>query len=334
MFGLLKSCHLDKSQKGAWTSHYCGLCVSLSQNFGDIFRVFTNSEGVLVSLLCEAQSTERLKVSDHRCLLRRRRKTSIVSPNSVFSKYAAVVSSLIASSKIVDQVVDRDSLVKYFPKWFCKIAFDINYKALRLSSDINVDTAVINDQMLNQIRVEKETGRDFLYYSRPVETASSFAYLATAELTGNPQNRENLSMVGRMYGRIIYLLDSYRDYSADLKRKKFNPLAQTIRESEIHSTATAIFDEAYARLKTYLSNVELVRPELCLSLLGYQLGAVASGVLSVAPSAHFKTANLNPETPGLDESKKESWCSWCDCGCCECDCCCESCGSCDCPCDC
>jgi len=115
MFGLFRGCHIEKEHKTDWMSHYCGLCVSLSQNFGSISRIFTNSDAVLISLLYGAQCEQTIEEWHHRCFLRKRRRMPITSPDSIGAKYAAIISSLIASSKIIDKVFDGDSWLKYFP---------------------------------------------------------------------------------------------------------------------------------------------------------------------------------------------------------------------------
>ncbi len=331
MFGLLRGCYIDKAHKTDWMSHYCGLCVSLSRNFGSISRIFTSSDAVLVSLLYGAQCEQAIEKRHHRCLLRKRRRMPIISPESLGSKYAAIISSLIASSKIIDNVVDGDSWLKYFPKQSLQIGSDLNRRATHLSSEINVDTKEISDQIIKQIAVEQEKGLDFLIYSQPIETATSIACSTTAELTENPFNREPLSVVGRMYGRIIYLLDSYRDYLEDIKNKSFNPLAQTLNGADIKSKAEEIFNAAYAELKSSLRTVQFVHPEPCTTLLGNNLGVVATGILY---------ESISDDDPLENNRKKRSWAHWCDCSgwdCC-CDCCdcseCCHCGGDGCCCDC
>lgn len=325
MFGLLRGCYIDKTHKADWVSHYCGLCVSLSRNFGSISRIFTNTDAVLVSLLYGAQCEQAIAVRSHRCFLRRRQHMRIVSPDSVGSQYAAIISSLIASSKIIDRVVDGDSWLKYFPRQFFRLGSHLNNKATRLSAAINVDIRGISDQICRQFKIEQKKGLDFLGYSQPVEIATSTACATTAELAGNPQNREPLAIVGRMYGRIIYLLDSYRDYQTDLKNNTFNPLAQKKSGADIQRTAEEIFKTAHAELGAALRMVQFVHPEPCAALLGENLAAAGWGILHAA--------SLDKDSRKKNRRKRR-WIDWCDCS--GCDCCCDCCHfkGCCCDCDC
>lgn len=243
---------------------------------------------------------------------------AIISPDSICSKYAAIISSLIASSKIIDKVVDGDSWMRHFPGRFSRIGANLNRKAARLALEINMDTRGISEQVFRQIKVEQEKGLDFLVYSQPTETATSLACSTTAELTRNPQNRGPLAVVGRMYGRIIYLLDSFRDYQTDLMNKSFNPFIQSLNGTSLKRKAEEVFHAAYGELKDSLRKVEFVHPEPCLTLLGNNLGVLASGILD--------GASPDDESPEGNRGRG-SWTDWC---CCNDFSCCGDCGFCDC----
>lgn len=333
MFGLLRGCYVDKTHKEDWVSHYCGLCMSLSKTFGSMARIFTNSDAVLLSMLYEAQCNQYIERSRHYCFLRGGRQVPIVSPSNPGSTYAAVVSSFIASSKIIDHVVDGDSWIKYFPKQFLKIGSHISRTATRVASGMNVDTEGISDQLFNQSKVEQEDGLDFLAYSHPIETATSIACSATAMLAERPENSAMLSTVGRMYGRIIYVLDSYEDYGADLKNDRFNPLAQGSIGLSIRTRAKEIFDAAYGGLRDSLKKVQFVHPEPCRTLLLGNLRAVASEILDEPVSEDGAVGEDNKESSkakrrgcfGWDCFGADCCCDVCSCDawCCEVDCCCD-----------
>jgi hypothetical protein len=184
--------------------------------------------------------------------------------------------------------------------------------------------------MSQHIEVEQEKGLDFRTYAEPIETATSIACAMTAEPTGNPQYRELLSIVGRMYGRIIYLLDSYRDYPADVKNQSFNPLTQNLSGSSLKRKAEELFNAAYTELKASLELVQFVRPEPCTALLSANLGVVAAGIFSGSTADDYSFEGNRSKHLGA---------GWCDGG--GCDCCCDfdfcQCGGdgcCDCNCDC
>ncbi|MYW07414.1 hypothetical protein GT034_03490, partial [Streptomyces sp. SID2563] len=60
MFGIVRPCthRLSERLKTEWMAHLCGLCLALRSDHGQFARVVTNYDGLIVSVLTEAQ-TER-----------------------------------------------------------------------------------------------------------------------------------------------------------------------------------------------------------------------------------------------------------------------------------
>ncbi|MYV56420.1 hypothetical protein GT042_28695, partial [Streptomyces sp. SID3212] len=58
MFGIVRPCghRLTDGLKAEWTAHLCGMCLALRSDHGQLSRVVTNYDGLIVSVLTEAQS--------------------------------------------------------------------------------------------------------------------------------------------------------------------------------------------------------------------------------------------------------------------------------------
>ncbi|MGW1273530.1 DUF5685 family protein, partial [Streptomyces sp. NPDC002491] len=58
MFGIVRPCshRLGESLKTQWMAHLCGLCLALRGDHGQFARVVTNYDGLLISVLTEAQA--------------------------------------------------------------------------------------------------------------------------------------------------------------------------------------------------------------------------------------------------------------------------------------
>ncbi|WP_278045447.1 DUF5685 family protein, partial [Actinomadura fibrosa] len=61
MFGVVRPCRhvLCGSLFQDWMAHLCGLCLTLRAEHGQAARLVTNYDGLLVSVLVEAQAPER-----------------------------------------------------------------------------------------------------------------------------------------------------------------------------------------------------------------------------------------------------------------------------------
>lgn len=58
MFATVRPCshRLSEGLKTQWTAHLCGLCLALRADHGQFARPVTNYDGLIVSVLTEAQS--------------------------------------------------------------------------------------------------------------------------------------------------------------------------------------------------------------------------------------------------------------------------------------
>jgi hypothetical protein len=58
MFGIIRPCRhsLPGDLHAAWSAHLCGLCLALRDGHGQIARVATNYDGMIISVLVEAQN--------------------------------------------------------------------------------------------------------------------------------------------------------------------------------------------------------------------------------------------------------------------------------------
>ncbi|MEV5135863.1 DUF5685 family protein, partial [Streptomyces sp. NPDC053705] len=117
VFGIVRPCthRLSEGLKTEWMAHLCGLCLALRADHGQFARVVTNYDGLIVSVLTEAQA-ER---SDGRrrtagpCPLRSMRTAPVARGEG--ARLAAAVSLVLASAKVRDHVADRDGLLKRRP---------------------------------------------------------------------------------------------------------------------------------------------------------------------------------------------------------------------------
>ena len=269
----------------AWMGHICGVCLALRDQSGHLSRVATNYDAALISVLCEAQTSAPVERYTSHCPLRSHFKAEITAPDSSAAQYAASIALVMASTKVEDHLVDQDSFVYRVP-WLPRTQAQKWATAGRqLAQRLGFNTQQIKEQTERQAEVEASPNRDFFYYTQPTELAVAAAFQHTATIAQVPQNADPLYEMGRMFGRIMYLLDSYEDYAADLAARKFNALAACFQESEIKAQAEQIFQEAYHQLKRAFYQLELARPDLARKLLVHQLKQRSYRILQVSGCA-------------------------------------------------
>ncbi|HEY9375159.1 DUF5685 family protein, partial [Streptomyces sp.] len=117
MFGIVRPCahRLTDGLRTEWMAHLCGLCLALRADHGQFARVATNYDGLIVSVLTEAQAG--VSAADRRiagpCPLRAMRTAPVAMGEG--ARLAASVSLVLASAKVRDHVADRDGLLARRP---------------------------------------------------------------------------------------------------------------------------------------------------------------------------------------------------------------------------
>ncbi|MEM7113396.1 MAG: DUF5685 family protein, partial [Chloroflexota bacterium] len=273
MFGLIRgSCQLGNKERQEWIGHICGLCLTLRDTQGQAARIATNYDAALLSVLTEAQMDKPTETYAQVCGLRGFRRANVVAASNAGSQFAAAVALAATGAKVNDRVVDQEGWLGQWPRLGQQLESRCQTAASDLARPLAFETAVFTNQTRQQTVREQILGCDFLYYAEPTEQSVAAAFAHTAVLANAPQNKAHLAEIGRLYGRIMFLLDSYQDYKDDLAAGKFNALAQTTSETELKATATTIFNAAYTRLKQTFRQLNLPRPTLLSKLLVSGLG--------------------------------------------------------------
>lgn len=233
MFGIIRPCRhrMSEGMAASWVAHLCGLCLALRDGHGQFARVATNYDGLIISVLVEAQSAP---ASDARrtagpCPLRGMRTAPVASGEG--ARLAAAVSLALASAKVRDHVEDGDGAFGRRPVAAVArgVARRWDRAGARTGGSLGFDTAVLLDAVGRQGAVEASTrpGTPLLTVTEPTETATAAAFGHTAVLAGRPGNKAALEEAGRLFGRLAHLLDAVEDVAADARSGAWNPLTAT-----------------------------------------------------------------------------------------------------------
>jgi hypothetical protein len=353
MFGIIRPCRhrLGGELAAAWAAQLCGLCLALRDEYGQVARIATNYDGLVVSLLVEAQSAEQpTRRKAGRCPLRGMRRADVATGDSV--RLAAVVSLALAAARVRDHVDDRDGVIG--APGVRPAARRVAERWVRQGTDtgqrLGFDTGVLVAAMDRQVELEAAVGAgsSVLLVTEPTETAVAEAFAHTAVLAGRPGNQLALREVGQLFGRVAHLLDAVEDYRDDVARGKWNPLAATDTPVE---EARTLCDDAVLGIELALADVEFTDGRLAHRLLTREVRRAVARTFSGAghtvrngtphgqqepinfsshnPGAGYPNPEGDGEEPDPKARRRDRWydcfccCDGCDC-CCECDdCCCD-----------
>ncbi|MCG1043637.1 hypothetical protein KQH60_14360, partial [Mycetohabitans sp. B8] len=94
---------LGRELTAAWRAQLCGLCLALRDDYGQAARIATNYDGLVVSVLVEAQSmTPAARRTAGPCPLRGMRRADVATGEC--ARLAAVVSLALAAARVRDHI--------------------------------------------------------------------------------------------------------------------------------------------------------------------------------------------------------------------------------------
>ncbi len=322
VFGIVRPCahRLSEGLRTEWMAHLCGLCLALRSDHGQFARIVTNYDGLIVSVLTEAQSerTTGWRRTAGPCPLRAMRTAPVARGEG--ARLAAAVSLVLASAKVRDHVADGDGLLRRRPVAAAarRVAAGWDRAGARTGAQLGFDTALLVDAVDRQTGIEliAGPGTPLLTVTEPTETATAAAFAHTAVLAGKPQNAAPLAEAGRLFGRLAHLLDAVEDQEADAASGAWNPLTAT---GTSRDEARRLCDDALHGVRLALRDAEFTDDKLAHVLLAHELrqsvdrafgttacshqaGAVlldgAAGPSAAGPAGSFGPAPGNPYAPG------------------------------------
>ncbi|WP_208868890.1 DUF5685 family protein [Streptomyces glaucescens] len=288
MFGIVRPCshRLGERLTTEWMAHLCGLCLALRSDHGQLARVVTNYDGLLVSVLTEAQGEReggRWRRTAGPCPLRGMRTASVARGEG--ARLAAAVSLVLASAKVRDHVADGDGLLARRPVALAarRVAGSWNRAGARTGSAVGFDTAVLVDAVDRQPGIEALAGpgTPILTVTEPTETATAAAFAHTALLAGRPGNAAPLAEAGRLFGRLAHLLDAVEDRAADATSGAWNPLTAT---GTPLAEARRLADDAVHGIRLALREVEFTDGRLAHLLLVHELRRSVDRAFGTVPA--------------------------------------------------
>ncbi|MFE6906093.1 DUF5685 family protein [Streptomyces erythrochromogenes] len=291
MFGIIRPCRhrLGEGLRTEWMAHLCGLCLALRSEYGQFARVATNYDGLIISVLTEAQSE---RAGDWRrgagpCPLRGMRSADVAQGEG--ARLAATVSLVLAAAKMRDHVADGDGLVGRRPVALAALRIADNWNRVGAvgGERLGFDTALLLRAVERQPAIERSTGPggSLLTVTEPSETATAAAFAYTAVLTDRPGNAEPLAEAGRLFGRLAHLLDAVEDLDADAASGAWNPIAVTGAD---RGEVRRLCDDAVRGIRLALSDAVFVDERLVRALLGGELERAVDRVFDPRHGHHHR----------------------------------------------
>jgi len=196
-------------------AYYCGLCISIKNNFSNLCRMTLNYDMTFLGILLDSLEYSKHKYVVTKCIAHPMKKKPKVIDNRALD-YAGFCNVSLVYYKLLDDYNDDNSLSKKFISMYIK-------KFINKSKDDLSPILVNIEENIKKLSL-LEKSEDIISID---ELSDPFASL-TAFIVSYYYKDENfyneLYDLGYNLGRWIYIIDAFDDLKEDMEKHKFNAI--------------------------------------------------------------------------------------------------------------
>lgn len=221
MFGYIKTNKMELKYREilAYKGYYCGICMTLKREYGNLSRLSLNYDTTFLQILLTSLYEPQDYGEKLRCMAHPHKKEVIIT--NEISKYCSAMNIILTYYKLKDDVEDDNSikaktLIRFIQSSFDKAKSEYAKKA----DDIG--------ELLNQLwDLEKEESRDIESLANLFGDIMGIVFEYKDDIFS-----KTMYQIGFYLGKYIYIVDAFEDLEEDLKKNKYNPFAEQELDKE------------------------------------------------------------------------------------------------------
>lgn len=252
MFGLMKATRSSRSSNNNYRLHYCGVCKAIGKNYGQSTRLFLNFDIVFLAELLGKIAKNQAPTADwdkaihsYNCLNLPQKATIPIS-----LQYAAALNVFLGKLKIKDNIADSKATISVWkaPALFLSKEFK---RAEQQLTNWQLDIQAFYQLFETQVQREKSTkNTDYEHYALASAEMTAMAFQAGTPLVDHPEAAAKFYQFGFEFGKLVYLLDAFRDVEQDRASGQFNPfLLKKYPQNELIAIVSKQLDTALKSLQ-------------------------------------------------------------------------------------
>lgn len=252
MFGYVTPCKMELKIKDyqMFKSYYCGLCLSIKNNYGNIPRLVLNYDMTFLAILLDSLNNSKVTFKKGGCITHPLKKRVFIINND-YLDYAAFCNVALAYYKLVDNVNDDNSVKSRFFSIILKKYFN------KIPENLKTHVEYIKSKLEELSSLE-----DNCKSSNIDELCHPFADLTGFIISSyNTEKNHTLYWLGYNLGKWIYICDAYDDLQKDMKDNKFNAI------NSIFNTNNLCYDKFNENIKNRIDFLLTTCAQQCLNYL-------------------------------------------------------------------
>jgi len=217
MFGYVTPYKMELKIKDyeMFKAYYCGLCISIKNNFSNLCRMTLNYDMTFLGILLDSLEYSKHKYVVTRCMAHPMKKKPKVIDNKALD-YAAFCNVALVYYKLLDDYNDDNSLNKKFISMYIK-------KFINKSKDDLSPILVNIEENINKLS-SLEKSQDAISIDELSDPFASLTAFIISYYYKNENFFNDLYNLGYNLGRWIYIIDAFDDLKEDIEKHKFNAI--------------------------------------------------------------------------------------------------------------
>ncbi|MGN9161498.1 MULTISPECIES: DUF5685 family protein [unclassified Clostridium] len=217
MFGYVTPYKMELKIKDyeMFKAYYCGLCISIKNNFSNLCRMTLNYDMTFLGILLDSLEYSKHKYVVTKCIAHPMKKKPKVIDNRALD-YAAFCNVSLVYYKLLDDYNDDNSLSKKFISMYIK-------KFINKSKEDLSPILVNIEENIKKLSFLEKSGEIISIDELSDPFASLTAFIVSYYYKDETFYNE-LYDLGYNLGRWIYIIDAFDDLKEDMEKHKFNAI--------------------------------------------------------------------------------------------------------------
>ncbi len=217
MFGYVTPYKMELKIKDyeMFKAYYCGLCISIKNNFSNLCRMTLNYDMTFLGILLDSLEYSKHKYVVTKCIAHPIKKRPKVIDNRALD-YAAFCNVSLVYYKLLDDYNDDNSLSKKFISMYIK-------KFINKSKEDLSPILVNIEENIKKLSFLEKSG-EIISIDELSDPFASLTAFIVSYYYKNENFYNELYDLGYNLGRWIYIIDAFDDLKEDMEKHKFNAI--------------------------------------------------------------------------------------------------------------
>lgn len=217
MFGYVTPYKMELKIKDyeMFKAYYCGLCISIKNNFSNLCRMTLNYDMTFLGILLDSLEYSKHKYVVTKCIAHPMKKRPKVIDNRALD-YAGFCNVSLVYYKLLDDYNDDNSLSKKFISMYIK-------KFINKSKEDLSPILVNIEENIKKLSFLEKSG-EIISIDELSDPFASLTAFIVSYYYKNENFYNELYDLGYNLGRWIYIIDAFDDLKEDMEKHKFNAI--------------------------------------------------------------------------------------------------------------